>query len=47
MQAVAKHLWSDPECKPGNPSAEELDLQRRHYEGLQREQLSNKVLHGS
>jgi len=43
VQAVLKHFWSDEQCKPNGPSMEEEDLERRHFEGLEGEKVSNKV----
>lgn len=43
VQAVEKHFWSDPDCRPADPSEEELSTERRHFEGVRRQQLSNKV----
>ena len=40
---MVKHFWSDLECKPLEPSTEETETERRHFEGVQRQKISNKV----
>ena len=43
-QAVEKHFWSDERCQPNPPSMEEEDLEQRHFEGLERQKIANKVI---
>ena len=43
VKGVVKHFWSDPECKPLDPSTEELETEKQHFEGVQKQKASNKV----
>ena len=45
MQLVKKNLWSDPECHPPEATSEEVEAERRHYEGMQSQQANKKVNH--